>query len=72
LDELVSFSSDQYHFETREAAFGYLNAINFWNEKALNNLKTANNHPNWRFRTTVRDLIKNLRTNEAFKPYLEE
>jgi aminopeptidase N len=72
LDELVSFSSDQYHFETREAAFGYLNAINFWNEKALNNLKTANNHPNWRFRTTVRDLIENLKTKEAFKPYLEE
>jgi aminopeptidase N len=72
LDELVNFTSDQYHFETREAAFGYLNAINFWNEKALNNLKTAKNHPNWRFRTTVRDLIKNLRTNEGFKPYLEE
>jgi aminopeptidase N len=72
LDELVNFTSDQYHFETREAAFGYLNAINFWNEKALNNLRTANNHPNWRFRTTVRDLIKNLKTNEVFKPYLEE
>lgn len=72
LDELVNFTSDQYHFETREAAFSYLNAINFWNEKALNNLKAANNHPNWRFRTTIRDLIKNLRTNEAFKPYLEE
>lgn len=71
-DELVNFTSDQYHFETREAAFGYLNAMNLWNEKALNNLKKANNHPNWKFRKTVRDLIKNLKTNEAFMPYFEE
>ena len=72
LNELVNYSSARYHFETREAAFGYLNAIGYWNEAALQNLKSANNHPNWRFRTNVREMINKLKNNDALKPYFEE
>lgn len=72
LNELVNYTSASYHFETREAAFGYLNAIGYWNEAALQNLKSANNHPNWRFRTNVRETTNKLKNNDALKPYFEE
>lgn len=71
-DELVGYTTDAYGFEARELAFGYLSTMNAFNYKALQSLKQAAQHHNWRFKKNARDLIEVLSQNPDYKKILEE
>lgn len=55
-NELISYTSSNYGFEVRQGAFSYLQALDVFNEKALENLYEATKHFNWRFKSFAKDL----------------
>ncbi|WP_452223087.1 M1 family metallopeptidase [Lacinutrix chionoecetis] len=67
INELNSYTSPKYGFQTRQNAFSYINNLKIFNTKALINLKDATNHHNWRFKSFARDLLKSLSEDEQYK-----
>ena len=71
-DELVSYSSNSYAFDTRQMAFKYLNSIGVFNEAALANLKEAKTHHNWRLKKYAKQLIELLSQDPQKKAILDK
>ena len=57
LNELKSYTSENYSFEIREKAFEYINELRLWDMKTLTNVVEAAVHPNWRFSKSAKTLI---------------
>ncbi|WP_353778370.1 M1 family aminopeptidase [Winogradskyella sp. 3972H.M.0a.05] len=70
-DELVSYTSSDFGFETRQLAFSYLNSMNAFSAVSLQNLKDASTHHNWRFKKFAKELIEVLSQNPEYKKILE-
>ena len=58
LDELISYTSDDYSFEVRQKAFNYLRWIRSCNEECIENIKQAANHHNWRFKQFAKNYLE--------------
>lgn len=61
--ELSTYSSPEYSFEIRQVAFQYLYSLDGFTDQNLMNLLEACLHPNWRFRSSSRELLSNLVVN---------
>ncbi|ARV12984.1 aminopeptidase [Gilvibacter sp. SZ-19] len=72
IKELMSYATANYSFETRELALNYLTEIQIVNESVLLSLVDACVHPNWRFRSGARELLKRQMDNPLVKNLLEE
>ncbi len=59
-DELISYTSPDYGFETRQNAFQYLTQIQACNDICKENLQQAAKHHNWRFKKFSKELLKNI------------
>ena len=57
LNELKSYTSEDYSFEIREKAFEYIHELRLWDMTTLTNLVEAAVHPNWRFSKSAKTLI---------------
>lgn len=71
INELINYSSNNYNFEIRQAAFNYLQMLNLWTPEALNNLSDASKHHQWRFKSFAKELIAELSTRSEFKEYFD-
>ena len=58
LNELISYTSDDYSFEVRQKAFNYLRWIRSCNEECIENIKQATNHHNWRFKQFAKNYLE--------------
>lgn len=67
LNELINYTSPNYDFETRETAFSYLNAIQFYNDVVISNLINATKHHNWQFKAWSKELLDYLKQDENYK-----
>lgn len=67
INELTSYTSPKYGFQTRENAFNYINKLQIFNVDSLLNLIDATSHHNWRFKSFARDLLKSLSEDENYK-----
>ena len=70
--ELMDYASDTYSYEVRELALNYLSEIQIINEQVLKSMINACVHPNWRFRSGARELLKRQRDNPLVTDLLEE
>ena len=70
--ELMGYSGPEYSFETRDLALNYLTEINAVNETVLRNLMNACVHPNWRFRSSARELLNKQLDNPIALSKLKE
>jgi len=57
-EELTSYTSSKYGFETRQTAFQYLNQIQACNAACKENMQQATTHHNWRFSKFANALLK--------------
>ncbi|WP_420379665.1 M1 family metallopeptidase [Gilvibacter sp.] len=72
IKELMSYATANYSFETRELALNYLTEIQIVNESVLSSLVEACVHPNWRFRSGARELLKRQMDNPLSVSTLKE
>ena len=70
--ELMDYASDTYSYEVRELALNYLSEIQIINEQVLKSMINACVHPNWRFRSGARELLKRQMDNPLVTDLLEE
>ncbi len=68
--ELERHTSNQFRFQIREHAFGYLYQINAFSNQALKNLMDGCFHHTWRFKDFCRKLLKTLLQNTDYKERL--
>ncbi|MFD0836391.1 M1 family metallopeptidase [Mariniflexile aquimaris] len=66
-NELISYTSPKFDFETREIAFSYLNAMQVYNEAIIFNLINATKHHNWRFKEYSKALLEYLKQDEKYR-----
>ncbi|MDT0557417.1 M1 family metallopeptidase [Ichthyenterobacterium sp. W332] len=70
-EELVHYTTSDFHFETRQLAFTYLNSLKAFNENALASLKDATTHHNWRFKKYAKELVEALSKHPDYKVILD-
>ncbi len=64
--ELVNYTSTNYHFEVRKAAFGYIQkAASGFDDETLTNLVEACNHHVWHFKKSCRSILKEFLKGEG-------
>ena len=63
LNELKSYTSEEFSFEIREKAFEYVNELLLWDMPTLKNLVEACVHPNWRFAKLSKNLLNQFIEN---------
>lgn len=66
LKELSSYTSDKYHFETRQLAFSYLNDLFGLDSKNLKDLLRATDHHSWRFKKFARNMVDELLKKDTY------
>ncbi|WP_104736049.1 M1 family metallopeptidase [Hanstruepera ponticola] len=66
-DELVSYTSSDFGFEVRQNAFSCLQALDIFNDVALENLYEASKHFNWRFKSFSKDLLDALSNDVRYQ-----
>ncbi|GHC62725.1 aminopeptidase [Ulvibacter litoralis] len=67
LTELKNYTSDDYSFEVREVAFGYIQELRLWDEATLHTLVNAATHHSWRFRKFARSVFDSVVENETYQ-----
>lgn len=67
INELNSYTSPKYGFQTRQNAFSYINNLQIFDTETLISLIEATAHHNWRFKSFARDLLKSLSEDEKYK-----
>ena len=63
-NELVEYTKPVYSFNVRQTAFNYLKELNAFNTLAIQNLKQATTHYNWRFSSFAKTLFKQVKRNK--------
>jgi aminopeptidase N len=72
LNELISYSSPQHHFELRMRTFDYLQLIGGFEKESVKSLLDATKHHNWRFSKYAKNLIGELEKENTYKLLIEE
>jgi aminopeptidase N len=72
LNELISYSSPQHHFELRMRTFDYLQLIGGFEKESVKSLLDATKHHNWRFSKYAKNLILELEKENIYKQLIEE
>jgi aminopeptidase N len=72
LNELISYSSPQHHFELRMRTFDYLKLIDGFEKESVKSLLDATKHHNWRFSKYAKNLIGELEKENTYKLLIEE
>ncbi|WP_298759392.1 M1 family metallopeptidase [uncultured Psychroserpens sp.] len=67
LEELISYSLPDQHFELRLNAFNYLKLLGGFERKSITSLLEARKHHNWRFSKYAKNLLAELETNDSYK-----
>ncbi len=65
--ELTSYTTERYGFNTRRNAFEYLENLEAFTEVSLKSLAIGTQHHNWRFRKSCRAMIDRLIQNQTYK-----
>ena len=69
--ELFGYASNDYSFEVREVAFGYINQLGLWNEQTAHHLVNASTHHYWRFRNGARELLDAQLNESSFRKIIK-
>ena len=67
LDELISYSLPDQHFELRTNAFNYLKLINAFEITSMKSLIQATTHHNWRFSKFAKEMLDELEQDVNYK-----
>ena len=71
LNELSSFTSEEYNFEIRMSAFNFLQNLDIFKDEVLQNLKDASQHYNWQLEKFSKNLLELLQENPKYKAALK-
>ncbi|MEM5565180.1 M1 family metallopeptidase [Psychroserpens sp. AS72] len=72
LNELISYSLPERHFELRMKAFSYLKLIGGFEAESIKSLLEATKHHNWRFSKYAKNVIEELEKEITFKQLIEK
>nr|WP_321222542.1 M1 family metallopeptidase [uncultured Psychroserpens sp.] len=72
LNELISFSLPEHHFELRMKAFSYLKLIGGFETESVKSLLEATKHHNWRFSKYAKNVIEELEKEDMYKQLIEQ
>lgn len=67
LNELISYSLPNQHFELRMNAFGYIKLIGAFEITSMKSLIQATKHHNWRFSKFAKDMLSELEQDDNYK-----
>jgi aminopeptidase N len=60
IEELRAYTGIDYSFEIRQNALEYIHQLDSYDDRVYLNLVQACTHPNWRFRSAMRELLDQL------------
>ncbi len=69
--ELKSYSGQEYSFEIREKAFGYINELQLWDDNTLKNLIESGIHHTWQFSKYSKELLLEVLKNPVYSQKME-
>lgn len=72
LNEMISYSLPNHHFELRMNAFNYLKLIGGFEIESVKSLLQATKHHNWRFSKYAKDMLVYLETDDQYKILIEQ
>ncbi len=67
LDELISYSLPDQHFELRINAFRYIKLLGAWNKITIESLLDAGSHHVWQFSKFAKSLLAELKSEPSIK-----
>ena len=71
LDELISYSLTDQHFELRMNAFRYIRLLGAWDKSSIESLVNASSHHAWQFSKFAKDLLLELENIPSTKQLID-